>query len=449
MEPQAQNHKQPNKASPAIESTWAHRLRSKQAFWLTILLTYSTISSSTSISALDQQEIQQFQLNDVQSTQGPSLGETLFPSTKPSENFDELSTESMLELTDSDFLALPDSPETSKANWKIISAMQTSQPPSETHSLPITTVYTNRPKQSSNSDDWWHQIKLDDRSDVKQKEANKPKKQQKNPSQGISGRNRNRKYKPPVYVEQPLSQNVIMTSRNQLIAIREQHRLLTTKAVDRLVSLDDKLVEGYRTCFKRDMPFHAGLLYRARDYVIKLGRDVKQQRLNLEGWTKRTQKVLKQSVRNSTLVKEYNNLLRKQALLSSKQSNQSYESYKLSDRSGWMIPNLNLQSAEFTQNQIDQTELEPAYKYPKNQKIKNRKRLMNLLVNRDKQAMKSFDVDTEWVYREPKLMYTVNINEVNLRKDLQKSQELIDQIDKAYYEIGEIVDDILMLMKWR
>lgn len=113
---------------------------------------------------------------------------------------------------------------------------------------------------------------------------------------------------PSFYKEQPLSQNPILTARNQLLAIREKHRLLMTRSVSQLMQLDQKLIDSYKQCLRRKMPLYAGMLYRTRDFVVRMANEVKHERQVLEALAGQAQRVLRQKMANRTLIKDYNRL---------------------------------------------------------------------------------------------------------------------------------------------
>lgn len=343
-------------------------------------------------------------------------------------------SDSLPELLHKNFLQHPDTPSTMIANWRVMSLVE--------NDLEIDKPSFNLGKlkrhKDSNNKDWWKKVPTKSPAYWREYE------------QGERAKKRSRADKlqpksiiltrPTVYIQQPNDQNAIFKARNQLIAIREQHRQLTTKAVDQLVKLDEKLVEGYRTCLKRDMPLYAGMLYRTRDFVTKLGRDVKQHRLILEAWAEKAQNIIKQSARNNTLVREYNGLIEKNSLYRQVPT----EKPKLHTDKYQVMKNGNVETELLYRNyqQLDST----------SDYIANKNKFVgqNLMGKRLDNYVKKYkdEIDVEWVYKAPKLRYTTSLNEVHLSRDLQKSQELIDRIEKAHREISNIVDDILFLSKF-
>lgn len=282
-----------------------------------------------------------------------------------------------------------------------------------------------------------------------------------------------------VYKEQPINQNAILTLKNQLNAIRSKHKYLMTTSVNQLQQLDNKLIESYKLCFKKKMPLYAGMLYRTRDFVVRMARDVKHESNVLEAMTKQVQSVLRQRMSNKTLVREYNQIVATstEANISQQQLHTtSLESIQIqSDQQSIKVVSTNRISSSSSSsgsltkfkkespfepsdipyhvqdNTISQTFAETSQT---NKKIRPGGKPQSPV------ASKSSSVDLSGVKnnfqgheiknlttKRPKLKYTVSVNEVNLKKELNKIQALIDRVNGSTYELSAVVDDIVHLFK--
>lgn len=288
-----------------------------------------------------------------------------------------------------------------------------------------------------------------------------------------------------VYKEQPLSQNIILTLRNQLAAIRNKHRLLMNRSFVQLYQLDNKLIDAYRLCIKHRHPLYAGMLYRTRDYVTRLANDVKFERRVLEAMARQVQRVLVEKVANKTLMRAFNKLMATSTEAPAPQRIVAKEEVK------WTQDLLAVETtivskgtiAQINDTQPNSTEVshEPltsttasATKTARDTKSaleksssKNqtrtgtaaaarRRQLARTGLDKSKsvqiqQAIREFEQDyttTKAPPTKPKqLRYTVHINEVNLKKELDKTQALIDRVNRSSHELSSIVDDIVKYLK--
>lgn len=295
-----------------------------------------------------------------------------------------------------------------------------------------------------------------------------------------------------VYREQPLEQNPLLTIRHQLMAIRDKHRMLMFKSVPQLMQLDQKLVDSYRLCLRRKMPLYAGMLYRTRFYVVRLANEIKQERQVLEAIAKQIQKVLRNKSTNSTLVKAYHRQLAaptsgvstlsplgsSRATVSDQDSiaqrnflsSSSDESIGGNESSATSRRAISVQhigkddETGFSQEQLHedkQTAAEHRQNLAnnseriKNQDDKSQSKFKNFLrkpvgnhglSNEDRQRHED-DVLTNGAQKTKQRFYTVNINEVNLKKELGKAQALIDRVNASSHELIAVVDDIVYLFK--
>lgn len=352
---------------------------------------------------------------------------------------DELSTESLLELIEGNFLSKPDK------NVKKVNTQQ-----QQTGQAARVVASNSAPG------DWWNKLGS----------TNSYKGMDKTISNNKNKPNRVKVYRPPVYVEQPSNQNAIMTARENLNAIKRQHRLLVTRGVDELVRLDSKLVEGFKICMSNDMPLYGSMLYRTRDYVTKLGRDIKQQRLVLESWAKKAQITLKDTMKNKTMVKNYNKMLAKQQRERENDKQQSTILYKLYDdiskTTTTTTPKIMSDHKGFSKQAhepLEYSTFSESLSYPmaysrkgfnfkRNSKYNPTKSSsLKMLLLQEQQKRLNTEPQIEWIYQAPKLRYPVTIYEINLRRDLQKSQELLDKIDQVSRDLTDIVDDITIVAR--
>lgn len=281
-----------------------------------------------------------------------------------------------------------------------------------------------------------------------------------------------------VYKEQPLSQNAILTIRNQLDAIRTKHKTLVTKSIYQLYQLDNKLVDSYKLCLKKKMPLYAGMLYRTRDFVVRMGKDVGTERKVLEGMTKQLQNVLKQRMTNRTLVREYRRLI-----AAEKNANQQ----KLLDTNSKQVTLIEQQSSKVAlkepalrikkdsssfQNKLDDvqsvedlqlthypTTLTPTYARGVAFSDKRISSYNTAKGDTDKEqdSMQSNTNPSKCSHdgesngsparKSKPVRYTVHVNEVNLKKELNKAQSLINRINSSSHELNSVVDDIVTLFK--
>lgn len=285
--------------------------------------------------------------------------------------------------------------------------------------------------------------------------------------------------RPSIYKEQPLNQNVILTIRNQLTAIRGKHKVLVTRSVRQLQQLDTKLIDSYKLCLKKKMPLYAGMLYRTRDFVVKMAKEVKQERQVLEAMTKQVQNVLRQKVTNKTLVKEYNRLVATSTESSFVDDVQRVTPVKIvatksitSSRTKKETSSQSEDSAQQTDNSVTEQSTNPTFVpqdismtttakknwfggRQKGTSNQSNKSFSNSTTNSILTATKSkhtnsekMDSTTKSAKRlKPRIKYTVSVNEVNLKKELNKIQALIDRINGSSYELSTVVDDINHLFK--
>lgn len=109
----------------------------------------------------------------------------------------------------------------------------------------------------------------------------------------------------PGHRVQQNSWNTIQTVRNQFYALKLKHQLLVKDSIRQLQQLDQKLIYTYKLCFKRNMPLYAGMLYRTRDFVAKMAREVERERSNLESLGRKVLSSWQLLMTNKTLLKEY------------------------------------------------------------------------------------------------------------------------------------------------
>ena len=356
-------------------------------------------------------------------------------------------------------------------------------------------------------DDWWNKL-------ASSKTKNTKRLNKEPPSVNSSQEG---KQQQSIYREQPLSQNSILTMRNQLYAIRNKYRLLMSSSVSQLQQLDQKLVDSYKLCLKRKMPLYAGMLYRTRDYVVRMAGEVRQERQVLEAIAKQVQKVLRQRTANRTLVREYNrvNLAPLTSTEPSASSSQFAHQFQPSDaptrinsqdQKSMLEFDLkqeqtgnggkerrdssyndrskeqNLMNlAEISSLEADTTASAAAVTYTptlksnkrrshKTQQKRHESALTQSLNQQRQPATEIFGsggikekqqqpppqqnrcnieniLECHSTTSKPKQRYSVHINEVNLRKELAKTQALIDRINKSTKEISDVVDDIIYLFK--
>lgn len=275
-----------------------------------------------------------------------------------------------------------------------------------------------------------------------------------------------------VYKEQPLSQNAILTIRNQLAAIRGKHRVLVTKSIRQLQQLDTKLIDSYKLCLKKKMPLYAGMLYRTRDFVVKMAKEVKHERKVLEAMTKQVQNVLRQKMTNRTLVKEYNRLVyalndptratNESQKITTIRVGSSKTTFPRVKQEGSPPTEDGLQQPEnaVTEQQTEQTNVpyinSPATIGRKNsygsksktsgQHFKSSFNSTTDFSSNNKSKQQTRDKQ-ETKKSKPSIRYTVSVDEVNLKKELNKIQALIDRINGSSYELNSVADDIVRLFK--
>lgn len=280
-----------------------------------------------------------------------------------------------------------------------------------------------------------------------------------------------------VYKEQPMNQNAILTLKNQLAAIRGKHKQLVSTSVIQLQQLDNKLIESYKLCFKKKMPLYAGMLYRTRDFVVRMAKDVKHESKVLEAMTKQVQNVLRQRMSNKTLIGEYNQLVAKSTESNPSQQQQQQQQHIVTSFESVQIQNDQQSIKVISTNKIGSSSIKVKKESPFEQFDSPHYIQDNTLsqTNEAPQIGKKIRTGTKWpivaskspstdpsvvklnvpehdtknlaATKKPKLKYTVSVNEVNLRKELNKIQALIDRINGSTYEISAVVDDIVRLFK--
>lgn len=330
-----------------------------------------------------------------------------------------------------------------------ISTLSSSSSSSNTHKQSSTPTPTGKTRRQVGDNktkmaDWWNELLK--KNNVKRSGSTKGR------PGGLESILR-RSSKPSIYKEQPLSQNPILTFRNQLIAIRDKHRLLMNKAVPQLQQLDQRLIDSYRLCMKRKMPLYGGMLYRTRDFVVRMANEVKHQRQVLEAMAKQIQKRLRDGIANKTLIKEYNQAvqtaesegeLKLQQLVSvpidEMDSKRQLDNLKVITVS----PAFDVQAGNDADG-LAKTTAEPTSE--RSAKDKKGNILQTKSTHEQQREEDGDDCSTKHETKPRQATYTVNINEVNLKKELAKTQALVNRINGSYYELNGVIDDILYLFK--
>lgn len=279
----------------------------------------------------------------------------------------------------------------------------------------------------------------------------------------------------PAYKEQPFSQNIIMTIKNQLIAIKGKHRLLVTRSVKQLQQLDNKLTESYKLCMKKQQPLYAGMLYRTRDFVVRMAKEVKHESKVLEAMTKQVQNVLRQKMTNRTIVKEYNRMIATTTTTESSLREFQTEQQvvrlttinktntgpsRIKKDSTSLYHQLDTQQQQvdnsLTSQNIDTvtpTSLNNLLTGKKAHKSGSKKghsttsqsKQPHVTLSKTHISSLVKERELESTTKKPaqKKYYTVSVNEVNLKKELTKTQALIDRINGSCYDLSAVVDDIV------
>lgn len=426
--------------------------------------------------------------NDRNSTENPLDLETYTAArTKPSSLGEaESSTGSISELVDDNYLAAADldghevssAPEVSVTKVDDFSV-------AEIGSILASKAHYAAPKSKrqaysfSEASDWWTKLSSKNfntgktsKSDTKNSSAEKPRSPSKggsNSSKKTSSQNDPASDGPrTLYKEQPLSQNAILTIRNQLKAIRGKHKVLVTRSVRQLQQLDTKLIDSYKLCLKKKMPLYAGMLYRTRDFVVRMAREVKHEREVLDAMTRQVQNVLRQKMANRTLVRDYKRIAAtstEASLLNddaSRVNQVKIVTTKITttrtkkDSSTQVEDSTQQVDSTVTEQSTDSTYVPPTTAGKKNwyggkQKPSGQHHKGSANSTTDSPSgSKSRPLTREKVEPAKKskpIKYTVSVNEVNLKKELNKIQALIDRINGSSYELTAVADDIVHLFK--
>ena len=435
-------------------------------------------------------------INDTQQRERPLATTTRDTQQLFAKLEDETSTGSIIEFVHDNFITTglmqpaPPSDSTSSINDNLIDR---SEEISDSNSLAPQQAAGKQPKskgqrQAENKQkavDWWTKLIRD------KKESSK--------AQSIKrGATEANDSKPTIYKEQPLKQNPILTIRNQLAAIRAKHRLLMVKAVPQLQRLDKRLVESYKMCQKRQMHLYAGMLYRTRGFVTRMAKEVKHERQVLESWARQFQRDLRQKIANKTLVKEYNRLVVTEPTISASEQkklstpvlgepSRAQKSAKLrvfTQTSSEQI-SVSLSRSKKDSSQQDYDDYDGGWESPaevgristksddnddsigatttvasKSTSGEKRARgrsgtTSRTSSNQRKGGQKFVRLEQDQPSRpsrrpngkRPNKYYTVHINEVNLKKELNKVQALVDRINTSTTELMAVVDDIVYLFK--
>lgn len=433
------------------------------------------ISSSSSTDSTDKQQQSSLSLSNKQALDNNKLVQT-----KSSAKLeDEASTRSLLEFIDGNYLGASNPTDThhSKPNQSARQSAPTAMVTSSFEEISSVNLLKLQPntknrRQSADSkqlkvSDWWTELifknKRQQVSDTKSRTDKR-------------GSANNDNEKPTsVYKEQPLSQNSILTFKNQLVAIRSKHGVLMTRAVPQLQQLDQKLVDSYKLCLKRRMPLYAGMLYRTRDFVVRMANEVKHERQVLEAMARQIQKVLRQRIANRTLVKDYNRFASSHTDLPSSaelqqlvDSNKRPDSLKASINSEQTSLPVRFKDdgSHFVENQLDSitqhdklnefdssaaaTTSKTSEKYrPRQSSTKSHPTKLPVdSANIQQQQWKVETDKNDCTTKKPKqTKYTVHVNEVILKSELSKTQALVDRINGSFHELMGVVDDIIYLFK--
>lgn len=294
-----------------------------------------------------------------------------------------------------------------------------------------------------------------------------------------------------VYKEQPLKQNEIITLKYQLNAIRNMQKSLVTKPMNQLQKLDNRLVESYKLCLKKKMPLYAGMLYRTRDFAVRMAKEVQQERRILDGMAKQVQLVLRERMTNKTLVKEFNKIManpleanvdvRIIATILSLSKNviprvkKNVTTHQLQQQHSTKTQAINLSNDGQHDVTTQRTQVVAAAATAHEmetrlinggQSGKSSNSASKRLVGKALVASKGYGAGTatkstgEDAYEDDNetvpvkkattkqvVRYTVNVNEVNLKKELTKTQHLIDRINVSCHDLTGVIDDIIYLFK--
>lgn len=93
--------------------------------------------------------------------------------------------------------------------------------------------------------------------------------------------------------DQPKKMNKTMKAINNLdnewSLVKQKQNTITNVSMQQLKTLDAKLISTYRQCQKRRLFFFGGMLYRSRDFVVRLYKDAKLERKTLETMAKQVE----------------------------------------------------------------------------------------------------------------------------------------------------------------
>lgn len=397
----------------------------------------------------------------------------------------ESSTGSISELIDDNYLAAadPDAHEVSSPPEVSVTKVDDFSV-AEIGSILAAKAHNAAPKSKrqaysfSEASDWWTKLSSKNfnagktsKSDTKNSPAEKPRSPSKGasnaPKKTISQNDLASDGTRTVYKEQPLSQNAILTIRNQLKAIRGKHKVLVTRSVRQLQQLDTKLIDSYKLCLKKKMPLYAGMLYRTRDFVVRMAKEVKHEREVLEAMTRQVQNVLRQKMTNRTLVRDYNRIVSTSTEASLLNDTSRVNQVKIvttritTTRTKKESPSQVEDSTQQVDSTVTEQSTDSTYVPPTTTGKKNWYGGKQKPSGQHHKGSSNFTTDppsgtkskqqtrdrVEPAKKFKPIKYTVSVNEVNLKKELNKIQALIDRINGSSHELTAVVDDIVHLFK--
>lgn len=101
------------------------------------------------------------------------------------------------------------------------------------------------------------------------------------------------------------SPSLIYRYKNQINLMKTHKKALATKSVKELENLDKRLLDSTKLTKQKQLPWLSGLLYSSRNYVLRMGREIKAQKTSLDRLIKESESFVQENLKNSTLAKEY------------------------------------------------------------------------------------------------------------------------------------------------
>lgn len=320
----------------------------------------------------------------------------------------------------------------------------------------------NKARKASKGGNWWSQIEIVDgtlaskgiktfrdqeNNDTYSGTVNSNNKNDLKPSTTKAAVDNKQEDKPKQQTNQQKSLATVNNLNYQWTSIKQKQRTLATVSMQELKVLDAKLIKTYRQCQKRRLYFFGGMLYRTRDFVVRLYKDAKSERKFLETIAKQVDTTMKQlmtdnNISSADLTMEYklnqtdeNNRQQQQPFQNNTSLGDKEQDSKSDNNGDSKSINKRPMVSGGVLTSVKQQE---SYIYSKTSNVQNAEDSPVVVVRSSSYGAKEAN---------NKSTKNVHISDIKMRRQLDHAQSLIDRIHRSSTELTSIVDDIIFVFR--